>query len=59
MANTKTAKKPTKKDVEVWKNVARGFSWIVKIGPTGQEFSEVVQAGRVFTITPYERQNNQ
>lgn len=57
MATTKAAK--PKDTVEVWKNVARGFSWITKIAPNGSEMAEVVHAGRIFTITPYERQINQ
>jgi hypothetical protein len=45
--------------LEVWKNNAAGFRWYKNHDRTGKESSGIVQGGRTFTITPFDRQVNQ
>jgi len=45
--------------VEVWKNSAAGMRWCQTLDARGLEKAKLVQAGRVFTITPFDRQLNQ
>lgn len=44
---------------EVWQNTAVGNRWFKCLDLQGREISKVVQGGRTFTITTFERQLNQ
>jgi len=44
---------------EVWKNEAAGMRWVKATDRNGKEISRVVQPGKVFTITAFDRQINQ
>lgn len=45
--------------VEVWKNTAAGMRWCQVVDARGRENAKLVQSGRAFTITPFNRQLNQ
>lgn len=45
--------------VEVWKNTAAGMRWCQVVDARGKENAKLVQSGRAFTITPFNRQLNQ
>lgn len=47
------------KELEVWKNVAKGMRWYTRFNAQGLEADHRVLGGRTFTITPFERQINQ
>ena len=44
---------------EVWKNQASGMRWCQRTDRQGKEAAKLVQGGKTFTITPFDRQNNQ
>lgn len=44
---------------EVWKNETAGMRWVKVTDRLGKETTRVVQSGKVFTITPFDRQINQ
>jgi hypothetical protein len=44
---------------EVWKNEAAGMRWVKVTDRQGKDGSRNVQPGKVFTITPFDRQINQ
>ncbi len=44
---------------EVWKNETAGMRWVTITDRHGKDGSRRVQAGKVFTITPFDRQINQ
>jgi hypothetical protein len=44
---------------EVWKNETAGMRWVKVTDRLGKGQARVVQAGKVFTITPFDRQINQ
>lgn len=46
-------------DMETWKNVAKGPIELIKLDPRGNERGELIEGGRVFTISREERQINQ
>lgn len=50
---------PIDSGVESWKNVTAGIVVINKVGEYGRPLHELVQSGRVFTLTPQERRLNQ
>lgn len=47
------------KELEVWKNVAKGMRWYTRFNAQGLESDHRVMGGRTFTLTPFERQINQ
>lgn len=47
------------KNVEVWKNTANGTRWYTAFDVQGREISKLVNGGRTFTLTTFERQINQ
>jgi hypothetical protein len=50
---------PSESGVEVWRNATAGLVYINRIGEYGRKFSELIQPGRAFQVTPTERRLNQ
>ena len=50
---------PENAPAEVWKNEAAGMRWVQVTDRQGKDGSRRVQPGKVFTITPFDRQVNQ
>ena len=54
-----TMTRASQSDVEVWLNTASGARWFRAMDLHGREKTKLVQAGRTFTLTTFERQLNQ
>ncbi len=46
-------------ELEIWRNVGNGLTWVMVLNPQGGEVTKEVRGGQTFTIKPFDRQMNQ